>query len=72
MEECGAGELVTCVPGLMRNITLKRVGRDLSSFNCIHRPMSIAMEQCGIVGVNLTSTYGKDDPFFSILCKRMP
>lgn len=45
-----------CVPGVISTVTLKRGGRDLSSLTRIDSPISVAMLQCGIVGVKFTNT----------------
>ena len=37
-------------------ITLNLVGRDRISFTLIHSPISVAIEQCGTVGVKVRST----------------
>ena len=44
-----------CVPGVIRRLILNRVGRDRINFTRIDRPISVAIEQCGIVGVNVIS-----------------
>lgn len=45
-----------CVPGVISTFTLKRDGRARSNFTRILSPMRVAIEQCGIVGVNWIST----------------
>mmetsp|Transcript_13995 Transcript_13995/g.45328 ORF Transcript_13995/g.45328 Transcript_13995/m.45328 type:complete len:216 (-) Transcript_13995:98-745(-) len=45
-----------CAPGEMRMSTLRRGGSERSSLTRKQRPMSVAMEQCGIVGVKRTTT----------------
>lgn len=40
----------------IKKITLKRAGRVRKSLTRIANPMSVAMEQCGMVGVKLIST----------------
>mmetsp|Transcript_11963 Transcript_11963/g.25267 ORF Transcript_11963/g.25267 Transcript_11963/m.25267 type:complete len:323 (+) Transcript_11963:2427-3395(+) len=46
---------LTCVPGSIDTATLNRVGgSDRWSFTLRQRPMSVAMEQCGMVGVKRT------------------
>ncbi|KAG5463649.1 MAG: hypothetical protein BJ554DRAFT_5713 [Olpidium bornovanus] len=45
-----------CVPGRTAMSTLNLSGKLRSSRTRTHRPISVAMEQCGIVGVNSTRT----------------
>lgn len=45
-----------CVPGVISTVTLKRGGSDRSSFTRMERPINVAIEQCGIVGVNWMCT----------------
>jgi hypothetical protein len=45
-----------CVPGVMATSTLKRRGSERSSLTRRHSPISVAMEQCGMVGVKRTDT----------------
>lgn len=44
------------VPGVMCTSILKRWGRDRRSLTLIDRPISVAMLQCGMVGVKATAT----------------
>ena len=47
----------TCewVPGVILTVVLNRAGSDLISFTLIERPISVAIEQWGIVGVKVRS-----------------
>ena len=45
-----------CFPGVTLTSTLKRGGRERNSFTRMHSPISVAMLQCGIVGVKLMLT----------------
>lgn len=45
-----------CVPGVISTVTLKRGGSDRSSFTRMESPINVAIEQCGIVGVNWMCT----------------
>mmetsp|Transcript_22937 Transcript_22937/g.58385 ORF Transcript_22937/g.58385 Transcript_22937/m.58385 type:complete len:209 (-) Transcript_22937:80-706(-) len=45
-----------CVPGVMATSTLKRGGRERSSLTRMLSPISVAMLQCGIVGVKVKLT----------------
>ena len=45
-----------CFPGVIATSTLKRLGRQRRSLTLIHKPMSVAIEQCGMVGVKFTLT----------------
>lgn len=45
-----------CVPGVIWTSILNLSGSDLISFTFMDRPISVAMLQCGIVGVNSTAT----------------
>lgn len=42
------------VPGVISTVTLNRGGNDLNNFTRMDNPISVAIEQCGIVGVKLT------------------
>src|SRR5207248_1345698 len=43
---------VACVPGVIRTSTLYVDGNDRSNFTRKHNPINVAIEQCGMVGVN--------------------
>jgi len=45
-----------CLPGVIIMSTFRRGGRERSSLTRKHRPMSVAIEQCGMVGVKRTTT----------------
>lgn len=45
-----------CYRKHLHALTLNLSGRDLISFTLIERPISVAMLQCGMVGVNSTET----------------
>ena len=45
-----------CVPGVTWMSTLNRVGSERSNLTRMHSPISVAIEQCGIVGVKQMCT----------------
>ena len=43
-----------CVPGVMARLTLNLRGKERISLTEMDKPISVAIEQCGIVGVKVT------------------
>ncbi len=70
------------MPGVMETLSLYFLGRERRSLTVMESPIKVAIEQCGIVGVNVTVTvclvlsiliklsYNVDDVAF--MCSEFP